>query len=135
MNSTTSRSLLSFLVALWLVTPASAQRPVQLSLIPGWGTNGPLNARETNKLSINLIGGSSAGLDGVELGGVFNIDTKSVKGIQAAGVINLVGDSVRGAQLAGIANIATQVKGIQLAGVYNSAAKVKGVQAAGVVNR
>lgn len=119
------------------------QRPVQLSLVPGLSTNGPLNSQVTNKFSINLIGGYSAGLTGVELGGVFNIDKKSVTGLQAAGVVNIVGgavhgvqlagivnkdlDSVTGFQAAGIANIAKTIKGMQLS-VFNYADSVKGVQ-------
>ena len=136
MNNSATRSALSLLVAFWLTLSAGhAQRPVQLSFLPGWGTNGPLNIRETNKFSLNLVGGSSAGLDGVELGGVFNIEKKSVKGVQLAGVVNIVGDSVAGVQAAGVANTAKQLKGIQLSGVYSGADKVEGVQIAGVVNR
>ena len=127
------------------------RRPVQLSLVPGLSTNGPLNSQVTNKFSVNLIGGFSAGLAGIELGGVFNIDKKSVTGLQAAGVVNVAGDSVKGVQLAGainkdldsvrglqaagVANAAKQIKGVQLAGVYNGADKVYGFQAAAVINR
>ncbi|HWB90903.1 MAG TPA: hypothetical protein VG605_03585 [Puia sp.] len=127
------------------------QRPVQVSLVPGLSTNGRMNAQVTNKFSVNLAGGYSAGLRGVELGGVFNIDRKSVAGMQAAGVINVVGDSVRGVQLAGVlnkdldsvkgiqaagvANSARQIRGLQIAGVYNSADKVYGVQESGLINR
>ena len=127
------------------------QRPVQLSLVPGLSTNGPLNSQVTNKFSINLVGGYSAGLAGIELGGVFNIDKKSVAGLQAAGVVNIVGgpvhgvqlagvynkdlDSASGLQAAGVANTARQIKGIQLAGVRNQAGKVEGFQAAGVLNQ
>ena len=136
MSNSTPKLILSFLVVLWSTMSAGyAQRPVQLSFIPGWSTNGPLNAQEKNNFSINLIGGSAAGLDGVELGGVFNIDTRKVKGAQLAGVLNIVGDSVKGAQLAGVANTAKRVKGAQLAGVYNQADNVQGIQAAGVLNK
>ena len=130
----------------WFVT-----RPVQISLIPGLSTNGSLNSQVTNNFSANLIGGYSSGLKGVELGGVFNIERKSVTGIQAAGVVNIAGDSVKGIQLAGIANkdldsasglqaagvanTAKQIKGVQLAGVINQAGKVQGFQAAGVLNK
>jgi hypothetical protein len=128
------------------------RRPVQLSLVPGLSTNGPLNSQVTNKFSVNLIGGYSAGLDGLELSGAFNIDKKSVKGVQVAGVVNIVGDSVHGVQLAGVANkdlysevrglqaagganSAKSIKGVQLAGIYNDAGSVDGFQAAGLINR
>lgn len=124
------------------------QRPIQLSFIPGWSTNGPLNSQVTNKFSINVIGGYEAGLKGVELGGAFNIDKNKVTGVQAAGVINVVGGPVYGVQLAGVCNkdldslhgfqaagainMAKTVNGMQLA-VINTAKIVEGVQA-GVIN-
>ncbi|HEV2479908.1 MAG TPA: hypothetical protein VGS79_09585 [Puia sp.] len=112
------------------------RRPVQMSLVPGLSTNGPLNSQVTNKFSINLVGGYSAGIKGIELGGVFDIERKSVKGIQAAGVLNMVGDSVKGVQLAGIANKDLgSVHGLQAAGIANTAGQVRGVQLAGILNR
>jgi len=129
----------------WFVT-----RPVQISLVPGLSTNGSLNSQVTNNFSANLVGGYSAGLKGVELGGVFNIERKSVTGVQAAGVVNIVGgpvqgiqlagicnkdlDSVRGLQAAGVANIARQVRGVQYAGLYNYAETVRGMQSASILN-
>lgn len=134
MNVSTIKSILSLFVSLWLLIPAVyAQRPIQISLIPGWGSNGPLNARETNNFSINLIGGSAAGLDGVELGGVFNSERKTVKGFQAAGIFNWVGDSVKGIQTAGVFNFAQRFKGVQVAGLVNKTHYLKGVQL-GVIN-
>lgn len=94
MNTPKTRSLLPFLVAFLLTTSTDyAQRPFQLSFLPGWGTNGPLNARETNKLSINLVGGSAAS--------VVN-HTHFLKGIQL-GVINIA-DTSRGVSI-GLINI------------------------------
>jgi hypothetical protein len=126
------------------------RRPIQLSLVPGLSTNGPLNSQVVNKFSMNLVGGYSAGLTGVELGGVFNIDKRGASGFQAAGVFNLVGDSVSGVQLAGVfnkdldtikafqvagvANSAKHLDGIQMAGVFNTARSVDGAQLAGAVN-
>ena len=126
------------------------QRPIQLSLVPVLSTNGIMNSQVTNKFSVNLVGGYSAGLRGVELGGVFNIERKSVAGVQAAGVINVVGDSVKGVQLAGVcnkdldsvrgvqaagvANSAKEIRGLQIASIYNYADKVYGVQDAGFIN-
>jgi hypothetical protein len=111
------------------------QRPVQLSLAPGASTNGPLNSQVVNKFSLNAVGGYAAGLDGVELGGVFNIDRKNVTGLQAAGVINIVGGSVHGIQLAGICNDdLDSVNGFQAAGLVNRARYIKGLQLAELYN-
>ena len=110
-------------------------RPVQLSLVPGLSTNGPLNSQVTNKFSVNIVGSYSAGLKGAELAGVFNIDKKNVTGFQAAGVLNIVGGSVHGVQAAGVANKdLDSVVGIQAAAVANSAKHIKGLQLADIYN-
>jgi len=129
-----------------------ANKPVQMSLTPGLGTHGRMSGQVVNKLSLNIIGGYTAGMDGLELAGVFNFDKKNVRFVQAAGVVNVVGGKVEGVQLAGIYNhdldslfgvqgagVSNMVKGpvtgVQLAGVVNvSQDTVSGVQAAGVVN-
>jgi hypothetical protein len=88
----------------------------------------------TNKFSVNLIGGYEAGLMGVGLAGVFNIDKSKVSGVQAAGVINVVGGPVTGVQLAGVCNKdLDSVHGFQAAGVINTAKTITGMQLA-VIN-
>jgi hypothetical protein len=129
-----------------------ANKPVQMSLTPGLGTHGRMSGQVVNKLSLNIIGGYTAGMNGLELAGVFNFDKNNVRFVQAAGVVNVVGGKVEGVQLAGVYNhdldsvfgvqaagisnmIKGPVTGVQLAGVVNvSQDKVSGVQAAGVVN-
>jgi hypothetical protein len=81
------------------------------------------------------VGGYTAGLKGVEMGGVFNIEKKDVKGVQAAGIVNIVGGHVEGVQMAGSHNIVLDsVKGVQAAGICNTARQVSGMQIAGVIN-
>ncbi len=126
----------------WLLTPLLfllltrlALSQSQLSLTPGLSTSGARNSRSTNKFSINLVGGCSAGLKGFELGGIFNIDKKNVSGLQVAGVINIAGDSVHGMQAAGFANTAKYIHGLQFAEVYNYAGTVNGMQWSPFINR
>lgn len=111
-------------------------KPYQMSLLPGLGTHGKLSGQVTNSVSINVIGGYSAGIRGVELGGVFNIDKKSMGYVQAAGVFNLVGEKTTGFQAAGVFNEGMDsVSGVQAAGVMNVASgRFAGAQLAGVVN-
>lgn len=129
-----------------------ANKPVQMSLTPGLGTHGRMSGQVVNKLSLNIVGGYTAGMNGVELAGVFNIDKNAVGYVQAAGIVNVVGGKVQGVQLAGVYNhdldslfgvqaagvsnvVKGSVTGVQLAGVVNvSQDTVSGVQAAGVVN-
>ena len=128
------------------------ERPFQVSLVPGLSTHGKLSSQVVNNFSLNIFGGYTAGTNGIELGGLFNIDKKEVKYFQAAGLFNSVGGEVKGVQLAGINNfvqdnvyamqaaginnfVTGKMNGIQLAGIYNHVGdSVKGVQAAGVGN-
>jgi hypothetical protein len=127
-------------------------KPYQLSLTPVLGTHGSMSGQVTNTISINLLGGYSAGAKGLELGGLFNIDKKDVHFVQAAGIFNLVGGNVKGVQLAGAFNsvmdtmvglqasgivsiVKADMKGFQISGLVNSVGgKVSGVQAAGIAD-
>ncbi len=127
-------------------------RPFQISLVPGLGSHGKMSGQVVNGFSMNVLGGYTAGTNGVEIGGLFNIDKKDVKYFQAAGIFNVVGGEVKGMQVAGITNtvldstegfqaagINNHVKGkftgFQISGVYNHVTdSVKGMQAAGVGN-
>lgn len=128
-----------------------AESPYQLSLTPGLSTHGMYNSQVINNFSYNLIGGYTAGIQGVEFAGLFNIDRKDVNGLQVAGLFNVVGGSVKALQIAGVYNsVGHSVNGVQLAGISNKsgdidgglqasaiiniARKVKGVQLAGFVN-
>ncbi|HEY9003707.1 MAG TPA: carboxypeptidase-like regulatory domain-containing protein [Mucilaginibacter sp.] len=124
--------------------------PYQVSLTPGLSSHGMYSSQVANNVSINMLGGYTAGAQGVEIGGLFNIDRwdagflqaaglfnvigGKMNGIQVAGIFNQVLDKTSGIQVAGISNYANEVKGLQFAGIYNVAKKVKGVQLAGLVN-
>ena len=127
-------------------------RPFQVSLTPGLSSQGKMSGQVVNNFSLNVLGGYTAGTNGVEIGGIFNIDKKQVKYFQAAGVFNVDGGKMRGFQVAGINNtvldssygfqaaginnlVKGKFAGFQVGGVYNHVAdSVKGVQAAGVAN-
>ena len=127
-----------------------AQRPLQFSLVPGLSSHGIFSSQVINKFSLNVIGGYTAGVDGVELGGLFNINKLDAKYLQIAGVFNLTGgkvtgvqaaglhndalDTLRGVQIAGFINTAgTDARGLQLAALNNNARSLHGVQI-GIVN-
>lgn len=128
-----------------------ADKKYQVSLVPGLGSHG-LNAQVINKVSLNIIGGYAAGANGVELGGLFNIDKRNVNNVQAAGLFNVVGGKLKGVQLAGLHNnvfdslqgfqasgfsnlVKGDLSGVQMTGNYNVIwGNLKGVQVAGAVN-
>jgi carboxypeptidase-like protein len=127
-------------------------RPFQVSFVPGLGSHGKMSGQVVNNFSLNVLGGYTAGTNGAEMGGLFNIDKKEVQYFQAAGIFNMVGGKLQGFQVAGINNtvldttygfqgagISNLVKGkfagFQASGIYNHVSdSVKGVQVAGVSN-
>lgn len=113
-----------------------SQSPVQISFVPGLSTHGFYNSQMENKVSINALAGYSAGVDGVELAGLFNVNKYNVRSFQAAGLINTVGGTVNGVQLAGIGNVVLDsVSAFQAGGIFNAVkSNFKGLQAAGIVN-
>lgn len=114
-----------------------ASVPFQTSFTPGLSTHGMMSSQIINHYSINALGGYTAGLDGLELGGLFNINRQDVKYLQAAGLFNVVGGNFEGVQLAGIGNtVLKNASGLQAAGIYNTVKDtVTGVQVAGIFNK
>lgn len=113
-----------------------ADKPVQTSLVPAIGSHGKMAGQVVNKFSLNLVGGYSAGLNGVEVAGGFNIDKKDVQYVQVAGLFNMVGGNMTGAQATGGYNQVMQsVEGAQAAGIANVVkGALKGAQATGGLN-
>jgi hypothetical protein len=100
------------------------------------GTNGRRGGQTVNKLSVNVLGGYSAGVDGFEAAGLFNVARDSVRGVQLAGLANVVGRHLDGFQGAGLLNVlGGDGAGWQAAGLLNVASRpVSGVQTAGLFN-
>lgn len=110
--------------------------PFQISFIYPLGTNGVYSQNIENNVSINIIGGYNGGLDGIEVGGYFNVLRYNMNGIQLCGFTNVVMGQTEGIQLAGFANVGGDtVKGLQMAGYANvNARHTSGLQAAGFAN-
>jgi hypothetical protein len=113
-----------------------ANRTVQMSILPWIGTHGRLSGQVINHFSANFIGGYSAGVNGLEIGGAFNIDKKDVRYVQGAGFLNVVGGSVTGLQAAGFHNnVLSDMNGVQGSGFSNFVkGNVTGLQASGTHN-
>ena len=108
----------------------------QISIWPNVGTNLKMSGQVENRISLNILAGYSAGVKGVEVGGLVNIDRKNVFGLQIAGLGNVVGGTTTGAQIGGIFNNSRfDFKGLQLAGISNVILDtIGGVQVAGISN-
>ncbi len=110
--------------------------PYQASLLPGLSSHGMFSSQVVNKASLNLLGGYTAGVDGAEVAGLFNISKNNVQYVQLAGLANLVGGSVRGFQAGGLVNsVLDSLIGFQAAGLVNDVRSgTEGWQAAGIFN-
>lgn len=113
-----------------------AQTPFQASFTPGLSSHGSMSSSVVNKASLNILGGYTAGTNGFEIAGAFNLTKGDIKKIQMAGLFNVVGGSVKGIQFSGAYNdVNMNVDGLQVAGLLNRVkGKVRGIQFAGVGN-
>jgi hypothetical protein len=111
-------------------------RLAQISLWPKVGTNLKMSGFVDNNVSLNVFAGYAHGLNGVEIGGLANIDRNTVRGLQAAGIANIVGGSVSGVQVGGLINTnRSGLNGVQLAGINNILQNdIHGAQISGVNN-
>lgn len=110
-------------------------RYAQLSFFTPLGTNGLDSYKFKHHFSVNIIQGYNGAVQGLEVGGVANLDKGYMQGAQFAGVTNMVAGNVLGMQGAGVFNAGKSLTGGQFAGVSNlSTGKVRGMQAAGVIN-
>lgn len=111
-------------------------RNYQVSVWPGVGTHGKMNAQVVNKFSLNVLGGYAGGLEGFEVGTLFNLIKNDVKGTQLAGLFNIVGGRMKGLQVSSLYNeVADSAKGIQVAGLVNVVKEdMKGIQVASLCN-
>lgn len=122
-----SRNISEFFVSL----------PYQASLTPGLGTHGKMSGQVVNKFSLNLLGGYTAGVKGMELAGGFNISKNDVKYLQMAGIFNVVSGKVEGVQLAGLHNhVMDSLSGVQVSGFSSVVMKEsRGLQVSGFLSR
>ncbi|WP_276088418.1 hypothetical protein [Pedobacter sp. JY14-1] len=113
-----------------------ANTPFQASLTPGLSSHGMMSSQVINKFSLNVIGGYTAGVNGFEMGGMFNISKGDVNKAQIAGGFNAIGGSVNGVQIGGLLNdVRSGMNGVQVAGAVNRVQRsMTGVQIGGVLN-
>lgn len=113
-----------------------AYSPFQASLTPGLSSHGMMSTQVVNKFSLNVLGGYTAGSNGLEIAGLFNINKGDMSKLQFAGLFNVVGGKVNGIQMAGLVNdVQGSQKGLQAAGLINHNRRdVNGILLAGLMN-
>jgi hypothetical protein len=126
--------------------------PFQLSLFYPIGTAGISSADNGYIISLNLLTGITGAVQGMEIGGIANINRKYNRGAQVAGICNISGSYSYGAEVAGICNIngggstgaqagglgnivGNSVCGLQVGGLFNIVGgSVNGAQFSGITN-
>lgn len=140
---TTLFCIASILFSIAMVDAVQAQhsedlkyRRWRVTLFPPLSTNGLEAPNYTARYSINIIGGYHGGVDGIEIGGLFNYNKYYSNGFQIAGGLNLSGGGMSGINIAGLANISKQdMSGLQFAGLINTSGQsLQGIQGAGILN-
>ncbi len=112
------------------------KRVGQISILPNVGTNLKMSGLVENTLSLNIFAGYALGVNGIEVGGLVNIDRKNMRGLQIAGLGNVVGGTAKGLQLGGLFNNNRKnLVGAQIAGISNIIMDtIRGAQVAGISN-
>lgn len=96
------------------------RKPYHIGIIYPLSSNGTEAGKYVNEISVHLLGGYAAGLEGFEVSGFGNIENDFVYGAQLAGFFNLVKNDVEGAQFAGFVNLnGGFTRGAQFAGFVN----------------
>jgi hypothetical protein len=143
-----TRNILTIYTTLFLLLPGITRAqagdtthktcivPARIAFIPGLGSQGKKDNYTSSYFSLNILGGSTGSVQGIEMGSLFNIDKKDMRGVQAAGLFNTTGGLMTGVQMAGLFNTtAGTVNGVQTAGLLNTTKKsVTGVQMSGLTN-
>lgn len=107
----------------------------QLTFITPISTDGNNTKGKEYKVSLNILGGITGGVNGVEFGGWFNINKQDMRGFQMAGLFNSTGGIASGIQMGGLANyVKGDMKGLQMAGIANVVRESSDFQMSGIAN-
>lgn len=113
----------------------SKKSAFQLSFITPLNTNGLYSSQYTNKVSFNMLVGTSKNEEVFTFGGLSNIIMNDATGFQFAGLSNYIGNDGKGVQFAGLANVnKNSFNGFQFGGLVNTATEMNGFQFAGLTN-
>jgi len=129
------------------------QIPFSFSLWPGVSSGRWISTANIPSISVNLVAGSNAGIQGVEFGVLANVLKADMNGLQASGMFNIVRGKVNGVSVGGLASYVGygvagvqangmlslnrgDLNGMQASGFYSATnGLVRGFQAAGFANR
>lgn len=111
-------------------------RKVQVTFAYPVGSAGNTSRNYINNVSFNILWGLNGGVNGFELGSLWNHNDGDVKGFQISGLVNSTAGNSRGFLISGVANWNNKaVSGAAISGVVNLGHQsLSGFQLAGVAN-
>ncbi|WNJ19062.1 LA_2272 family surface repeat-containing protein [Pontibacter sp. G13] len=99
---------------------AQESRVAQVTFFYPLGTNGVRSMEYANNFSFNVLFGLNGGVNGVEIGSIFNYNAGDMNGVQIGGVSNINTMNGDGLMLSGVANVSGgSFNGAAIAGVGN----------------
>ena len=115
------------------VSTPKKESPIYLSFAFPAGIHGVNSENYVYNFALSALTGAVGGINGVQVGGIYNQVNGNVRGVQVGGIMNLT-ETVEGIQVAGICNFTQNVRGIQIAGIFNHSGDIKGIQVTGIAN-
>lgn len=116
-------SILIMLVSIQLVAQENDSlktRKAQVTFAYPIGSGGTSSMEYSNNFSFNILYGLNGGVNGAEIGSIFNYNKGLVKGFQLAGVANINTGYSKGFLLSGVSNICMDsTNGLFISGVLN----------------
>ncbi len=111
-------------------------RKVQVTFAYPVGSAGISSRNYVNNFSFNILYGLNGGVNGFELGSLWNHNDGDVKGFQLSGLVNSTTGNSMGFLVSGVANLNSRaVSGAAISGVLNLGHQsLSGFQLAGVAN-
>jgi hypothetical protein len=114
-------------------TTPKKEAPVYLSFAYPLGLYGMDSENYVFNFALSALTGAVGGINGIQIGGIYNQVSGPMRGIQVGGIMNLT-EKIEGIQVGGICNFSKDMRGIQVGGIFNQSADVKGIQVGGIAN-
>lgn len=112
--------ILTVLLSFKVFSQENRKTTAQFTFAYPVGSNGKEAIEIKNNFSFNLLWGVNGGLNGAEIGSIFNYNKGDVSGVQIAGVVNINERKTKGTIISGVVNVCRDTNiGVLVSGVVN----------------
>lgn len=115
---------------------AKGSRKAQVTFFYPLGSRGVYSRNYSNNFSLNVLYGMNGGVNGFELGSLWNHNEGDVKGVQLSGLVNSTVGNSSGLLMSGLVNINYHtISAVAVSGILNYTREyLSGVMLAGIAN-